>query len=97
MAEMKALDSVESPHRKYWLPAHWAMAAIQRARQQGLIKNDHAVTDLFNVILVLFLGSYEALVVGKYRVFILSVPHFVLLPFLNSVIDFNETLGISRL
>jgi hypothetical protein len=33
---------------------------------------------------------------GVYRVFILSVPHFVLLPFLNGVTDFNETLGISR-
>uniref|UniRef100_A0A914VLQ5 Bestrophin homolog n=1 Tax=Plectus sambesii TaxID=2011161 RepID=A0A914VLQ5_9BILA len=44
--EMEALDSIVSPHRKYWVPAHWAMTAILRARQEGFIKSDHAVQDL---------------------------------------------------
>uniref|UniRef100_A0A914VG12 Bestrophin homolog n=1 Tax=Plectus sambesii TaxID=2011161 RepID=A0A914VG12_9BILA len=46
--EMNALDGVESSHAKYWLPVHWAMMLISKAREDGHMKNDDMVTDLYN-------------------------------------------------
>uniref|UniRef100_A0A914US75 Bestrophin homolog n=1 Tax=Plectus sambesii TaxID=2011161 RepID=A0A914US75_9BILA len=46
--DIAALDSVESPHAKYWLPIHWAMMLISKAREGGHMKNDGMVMDLYN-------------------------------------------------
>uniref|UniRef100_A0A914X3D7 Bestrophin homolog n=1 Tax=Plectus sambesii TaxID=2011161 RepID=A0A914X3D7_9BILA len=41
--ELSAMESVTSPHAKYWLPIHWAFHLIKEAKASGLIRTERAV------------------------------------------------------
>uniref|UniRef100_A0A914WM93 Bestrophin homolog n=1 Tax=Plectus sambesii TaxID=2011161 RepID=A0A914WM93_9BILA len=53
--EKKTLLDVDSPNAKYWVPVQWAYFLIREARQEGRIKSDHAVQELFDK-----LGEFRA-------------------------------------
>jgi hypothetical protein len=40
--ELIALNSVTSPHGKYWLPIYWAFNLIKQARLSGNIESNRA-------------------------------------------------------
>jgi hypothetical protein len=55
--ERKAMESVVSPHGKYWLPIHWTFQLIREARQTGHITSDRAVEMIEDVSLLYFGGK----------------------------------------
>uniref|UniRef100_A0A914XH30 Bestrophin homolog n=1 Tax=Plectus sambesii TaxID=2011161 RepID=A0A914XH30_9BILA len=45
--EVEAMESIDSPHPKHWLPIFWSMKLIKQARDCGKISHDFFVHDLF--------------------------------------------------
>uniref|UniRef100_A0A914VQ04 Bestrophin homolog n=1 Tax=Plectus sambesii TaxID=2011161 RepID=A0A914VQ04_9BILA len=46
--EKKVLDGIVSPHQKYWIPMHWAMALLKQAAEDGHIANDWCLVDVLD-------------------------------------------------
>ncbi|XP_059402471.1 bestrophin-2-like [Carassius carassius] len=46
--ELKQLEELPSPHNKFWVPCMWFVSLAMRARSEGRINNDVAMTAILN-------------------------------------------------
>ncbi|XP_030646542.1 bestrophin-1 [Chanos chanos] len=46
--ELRQLEELPSPHNKFWVPCMWFVSLALRARAEGRINNDVALTAIFN-------------------------------------------------
>lgn len=51
--ELRHLEELPSPHNKFWVPCMWFVSLAMRARSEGRINNDVAMTAILNVRLCL--------------------------------------------
>lgn len=49
--ELRQLEELPSPHNKFWVPCMWFVSLAMRARSEGRINNDVAMTAILNVCL----------------------------------------------
>ena len=49
--ELRQLEDLPSPHNKFWVPCMWFVNLALRARTEGRINNDVALSSIFTVIL----------------------------------------------
>lgn len=47
--ELKHLEDLPSPHNKFWVPCMWFVNLALRARTEGRINNDVALTAILTV------------------------------------------------
>lgn len=47
--ELRHLEDLPSPHNKFWVPCMWFVSLALRARTEGRINNDVALTALLTV------------------------------------------------
>jgi len=47
--ELRHLEELPSPHNKFWVPCMWFVSLALRARTEGRINNDVALTAIFTV------------------------------------------------
>uniref|UniRef100_A0A673K5M0 Bestrophin homolog n=1 Tax=Sinocyclocheilus rhinocerous TaxID=307959 RepID=A0A673K5M0_9TELE len=47
--ELRQLEELPSPHNKFWVPCMWFVSLAMRARSEGRINNDVAMTAILNV------------------------------------------------
>lgn len=47
--ELRHLENLPSPHNKFWVPCMWFVSLALRARTEGRINNDVALTALLTV------------------------------------------------
>lgn len=47
--ELRQLEDLRSPHNKFWVPCMWFVNLALRARTEGRINNDVALSALLNV------------------------------------------------
>ncbi|TNN00225.1 hypothetical protein fugu_011471 [Takifugu bimaculatus] len=47
--ELRHLENLPSPHNKFWVPCMWFVSLALRARTEGRINNDVALTAIFTV------------------------------------------------
>lgn len=47
--ELRHLEDLPSPHNKFWVPCTWFVSLALRARTEGRINNDVALTALLTV------------------------------------------------
>lgn len=53
--ELRHLEDLPSPHNKFWVPCMWFVSLALRARTEGRINNDVALTAILTVgLCVLF-------------------------------------------
>jgi hypothetical protein len=52
--EKKALDEVQIPYEKYWLPVQWASALLVQAREEGKISGDPTLCAVMEVRITSF-------------------------------------------
>ena len=48
-AELKALDEVNTPHGKWWVPFVWAANIVKAARKEGRICDDYLMKTIIDV------------------------------------------------
>ncbi|XP_051548653.1 bestrophin-1-like [Myxocyprinus asiaticus] len=46
--ELRQLEELPSPHNKFWVPCMWFVSLAMRARSEGTINNDVAMTAILN-------------------------------------------------
>lgn len=49
--ELRHLEDLPSPHNKFWVPCMWFVSLALRARTEGRINNDVALTAILTVSL----------------------------------------------
>lgn len=49
VAELRQLEELPSPHNKFWVPCMWFVNLALRARTEGSINNDVALSAILNV------------------------------------------------
>lgn len=47
--ELRHLENLPSPHNKFWVPCMWFVSLALRARTEGRINNDVALTAILTV------------------------------------------------
>ena len=47
--ELKALDGVQTPHGKWWVPFVWTFNLLKEARNEGRITDDYLLKTLMDV------------------------------------------------
>lgn len=47
--ELRHLENLPSPHNKFWVPCMWFVSLALRARTDGRINNDVALTAILTV------------------------------------------------
>lgn len=47
--ELRHLEDLRSPHNKFWVPCMWFVSLALRARTEGRINNDVALTAILTV------------------------------------------------
>lgn len=47
--ELRHLENLPSPHNKFWVPCMWFVSLALRARAEGRINNDVALTAILTV------------------------------------------------
>lgn len=52
--ELRHLEDLPSPHNKFWVPCMWFVSLALRARTEGRINNDVALTAILTVRLQAF-------------------------------------------
>lgn len=52
--ELRHLEDLPSPHNKFWVPCMWFVSLALRARTEGRINNDVALTAILTVRLQTF-------------------------------------------
>lgn len=52
--ELRSLEDLPSPHNKFWVPCMWFVNLAMRARSEGRINNDVALTAILTVGVVKF-------------------------------------------
>lgn len=53
--ELRQLEELPSPHNKFWVPCMWFVSLAMRARSEGRINNDVAMTAILNVCLFVYI------------------------------------------
>jgi len=48
-AELKALDEVNTPHGKWWVPFVWTANLIKSTRKDGRISDDYLMKTIIDV------------------------------------------------
>lgn len=54
MEELRHLEDLPSPHNKFWVPCMWFVNLALRARTEGRINNDVALTAILTVGFICF-------------------------------------------
>lgn len=54
--ELRHLEDLPSPHNKFWVPCMWFVSLAMRARTEGHINNDVALTAILTVGLHVYLS-----------------------------------------
>ena len=75
--ELKALDGVQTPHGKWWVPFVWTFNLLKEARNEGRITDDYLLKTLMDV----------SAICAKIRVLLLEIRLSYLdrTPWLNSL------------
>lgn len=55
--ELRHLEDLRSPHNKFWVPCMWFVSLALRARTEGRINNDVALTAILTVGVHVFLSA----------------------------------------
>ncbi|XP_072291746.1 bestrophin-4 isoform X1 [Eucyclogobius newberryi] len=63
--ELKHLDGLPSPHNKFWVPCMWFVNLALRARTEGRINNDVALTAILTVATVAVYSFFLACLIGR--------------------------------
>ncbi|XP_055078452.1 bestrophin-1 isoform X2 [Periophthalmus magnuspinnatus] len=63
--ELRHLDSLPSPHNKFWVPCMWFVNLALRARTEGRINNDVALTAILTVATVAVYSFFLACLIGR--------------------------------
>lgn len=68
--ELRHLENLPSPHNKFWVPCMWFVSLALRARTEGRINNDVALTAILTV------GLHVLLSLGRKSLNIFTWKHF---------------------
>ncbi|CAI5663988.1 unnamed protein product [Oreochromis niloticus] len=63
--ELRHLEDLPSPHNKFWVPCMWFVSLALRARTEGRINNDVALTALLTVATVAVYSFFLACLIGR--------------------------------
>ncbi|XP_029289224.1 bestrophin-2 [Cottoperca gobio] len=63
--ELKHLEDLRSPHNKFWVPCMWFVSLALRARTEGRINNDVALTAILTVATVAVYSFFLACLIGR--------------------------------
>ncbi|XP_066523976.1 bestrophin-1 [Hoplias malabaricus] len=63
--ELRQLEDLPSPHNKFWVPCMWFVNLALRARTEGRINNDVALTAILNVVTVAVYSFFLACIIGR--------------------------------
>ncbi|XP_067292129.1 bestrophin-1 isoform X2 [Pseudorasbora parva] len=63
--ELRQLEGLPSPHNKFWVPCMWFVSLAMRARSEGRINNDVAMTAILNVVTVAVYSFFLACLIGR--------------------------------
>nr|XP_046250804.1 bestrophin-1 isoform X1 [Scatophagus argus] len=63
--ELRHLEDLPSPHNKFWVPCMWFVSLALRARTDGRINNDVALTAIFTVVTVAVYSFFLACLIGR--------------------------------
>jgi len=80
--EIKLLDSVHTPHGKWWVPFVWSCNLVRAARRQGRISDNYLMKTLLDVCTIL------ASVIHIFHYFIVTDSNLCRLQFSDSICSF---------
>ncbi|XP_045893210.1 bestrophin-1 isoform X2 [Micropterus dolomieu] len=63
--ELRHLEDLPSPHNKFWVPCMWFVSLALRARTEGRINNDVALTAILSVVTVAVYSFFLACLIGR--------------------------------
>ncbi|XP_075946044.1 bestrophin-2a [Anarhichas minor] len=63
--ELRHLEDLRSPHNKFWVPCMWFVSLALRARTEGRINNDVALTAILTVATVAVYSFFLACLIGR--------------------------------
>ncbi|XP_047189229.1 bestrophin-1 isoform X2 [Scophthalmus maximus] len=63
--ELRHLEDLPSPHNKFWVPCMWFVSLALRARSEGRINNDVALTAILTVATVAVYSFFLACLIGR--------------------------------
>ncbi|XP_041652655.1 bestrophin-1 isoform X2 [Cheilinus undulatus] len=63
--ELRSLEDLPSPHNKFWVPCMWFVSLALRARTEGRINNDVALTAILTVVTVAVYSFFLACLIGR--------------------------------
>ncbi|XP_078139433.1 bestrophin-2a isoform X1 [Centroberyx gerrardi] len=63
--ELRHLEDLPSPHNKFWVPCMWFVSLALRARTEGRINNDVALTAILTVVTVAVYSFFLACLIGR--------------------------------
>ncbi|XP_027128766.1 bestrophin-2 [Larimichthys crocea] len=63
--ELRHLEDLPSPHNKFWVPCMWFVSLALRARTEGHINNDVALTAILTVATVAVYSFFLACLIGR--------------------------------
>ncbi|XP_042267513.1 bestrophin-1 isoform X2 [Thunnus albacares] len=63
--ELRHLEDLPSPHNKFWVPCMWFVSLALRARTEGRINNDVALTAILTVATVAVYSFFLACLIGR--------------------------------
>ncbi|XP_039518217.1 bestrophin-1 isoform X3 [Pimephales promelas] len=63
--ELRHLEELPSPHNKFWVPCMWFVSLAMRARSEGRINNDVAMTAILNVVTVAVYSFFLTCLIGR--------------------------------
>lgn len=63
--ELRQLEELPSPHNKFWVPCIWFVNLALRARTEGRINNDVALSAVLNVRLPAAHGGFLNYFISK--------------------------------
>ncbi|CAK6961485.1 bestrophin-2 [Scomber scombrus] len=63
--ELRHLEYLPSPHNKFWVPCMWFVSLALRARTEGRINNDVALTAILTVVTVAVYSFFLACLIGR--------------------------------
>ncbi|XP_051236656.1 bestrophin-1 isoform X2 [Dicentrarchus labrax] len=63
--ELRRLEDLPSPHNKFWVPCMWFVSLALRARTEGRINNDVALTAILTVVTVAVYSFFLACLIGR--------------------------------
>ncbi|XP_065133481.1 bestrophin-4 isoform X2 [Paramisgurnus dabryanus] len=63
--ELRQFEDLPSPHNKFWVPCMWFVSLAMRARSEGRINNDVAMTAILNVVTVAVYSFFLTCLIGR--------------------------------